>query len=231
VIAASRRLVETSDALRRHASKVTVIPYGVDTDAYRREAVAPERREAIRDRYGTPLIVAVGRLVYYKGYEHLIEAARGVSASVVIVGEGPERQRLAALAAGAPNVHFTGALTEPDLVAHLAAADCFALSSTSRAEAFGIAVAEAQATSLPAVVTDTGSGTVEAVEDGATGLVVPPADPAALREALNALLADEPRRRAMGAAARERAVSRHALADRARDVRSLYERVLGSAGG
>jgi glycosyltransferase involved in cell wall biosynthesis len=231
VIVGSRRFAETSRALRRQASKVRVIPHTVDVERYRLDAVPAERRDAIRRRYGEPLVIAVGRLVYYKGYEHLIEAARGLDASVVIVGDGPERERLAARARQAPNVHFAGELDEDDLVAHLAAADCFALSSTSRAESFGIAVAEAQAMSLPAVVADTGTGTVEAVEDGVTGLVVPPGDPAALRDALSGLLADEARRRSMGSAGRSRAVARHALADRARDVRALYEEVLASARG
>ena len=119
---------------------------------------------------------------------------------------------------------LAGAVDEDELVALLAAGDCFVMSSTSRAESFGIAVAEAQAMGLPAVVTDTGSGTVEAVEDGVTGIVVPPSDPAALAAGIRDLLADEERRRAMGAAARERAVALHSLGDRARAARSLPER-------
>jgi len=231
VIVGSTRLAETSPALRRHRPKVRVIPFGVDLERYRAEAVDPDRRGELRRRYGEPLVISVGRLVYYKGYEHLIEAARGMDASFVIVGDGPERGRLAAEVRDVPNVHLAGEVDEEDLIAHLAAADCFALASTSRAEAFGIAVAEAQAMSLPAVVTDTGSGTVEAVEDGVTGLVVRPGDARALREALLGILDDEARRRAMGAAARSRAVARHSLADRAREIRDLYERVLQSGSG
>jgi rhamnosyl/mannosyltransferase len=226
IIAGSRRLVQTSPFLRRHASKVSVIGHAVDVERYRSEAVAPERRAAIRRRYGEPLVISVGRLVYYKGYEHLIDAARTLDASLVIVGDGPERERLAERARDVPNVHLAGPVDEADLVAHLAAADCFALSSTSPAESFGIAVAEAQAMALPAVVTDTGSGTVEAVEDGVTGLVVPPGDSRALGEALRVILTDGARRRSMGVAARARAIARHALPDRAREVRELYERVL-----
>jgi glycosyltransferase involved in cell wall biosynthesis len=81
------------------------------------------------------------------------------------------------------------------------------------------------------VITDTGSGTVEAVEDGVTGLVVPPSDPVALRAALLRILGDEDERRSMGSAGRERAVARHSLAIQAQEMRELYERVLDSASG
>jgi glycosyltransferase involved in cell wall biosynthesis len=230
IIVGTVSLAESSASLRRHSSKLKVIPHCVDVGRYRLDGVPADRREALRRRYGEPLVIAAGRLVYYKGYEHLIDAARGLAAAVVIVGSGPERKRLVARAGEVTNVHFTGELDESDLIAHLAAADCFALTSTSRAESFGIAVAEAQAIGLPAVVSDTGAGTTEAIEDGVTGLVVPPGDTRALRDAMSSLLADEGRRRAMGAAARERAVARHALEDRAHDVRELYDQVLRSSG-
>jgi rhamnosyl/mannosyltransferase len=226
IVTGTQRLADTSPALRGHGSKVRVIPHAVDVERFRPDAVDSGRRAAIRERYGRPLVISVGRLVYYKGYDLLIEAARGLNAQVVIVGEGPERAALDARAAGVPNVQLTGRLDEDDLVAHLAAADLFVLPSTSRAESFGIAVAEAQAMGLPAVVTDTGSGTVEAVEDGVTGLVVPAGDVPALRDALAGLIADEPRRRSMAEAARPRAIERHRLQDRARDFRELYEEVL-----
>jgi glycosyltransferase involved in cell wall biosynthesis len=219
------------EALRPYGSKVEVIRYGVDVDAYDRETVPLARRDELQGIYGTPLILAVGRLVYYKGYKHLIEAARGLDASLVIVGDGPERARLTELARTSSNVHFAGALDESELVEHLAAADCFAMSSTSRAEAFGIATAEAQAMSLPAVVTDTGSGTPESVEHGVTGFVVPPGDPGALRDALTDLLSDDRRRAEMAASARERAERLHDLRARALDLRALYERVVDSTAG
>jgi len=229
IIAGSERLVDTSPFLRRYASRVELVRHAVDTHRYRPDAVDRDRRAAIRRRYGEPLVVSVGRLVYYKGYEHLIEAARSLDASVLIVGDGPERERLAALAGPVPNVHLAGRVSETDLIAMLAASDCFVLPSTSRAESFGIAVAEAQAMGLPAVVTDTGSGTVEAVEDGVTGTVVPPAQPAALVDAVNRLLGDDSRRKGMASSARARAVARHSLAHRASELRELYRRVVAAA--
>jgi glycosyltransferase involved in cell wall biosynthesis len=229
IVSGSQRLAETSPFLRTHAARVQVIRHGVDVERYRSDLVSADRRAEIRRRYGDPLVVSVGRLVYYKGHDHLIEAARGLDASVLIVGDGPERERLTALARSVPNVHLTGAVSDSELLAILAAGDCFVLSSTSRAESFGIAVAEAQAMELPAIVTDTGSGTVEAVEDGVTGTVIPPGDPGALRGAVRALLGDDARRRAMAAAARERAVAMHSLSERAGEMSALYRRVLAGA--
>lgn len=229
VVAGSASLAERSPSLRRYSPTVQVIRHAVDVERLRPGAVSPDRRAALRARYGEPLVIAVGRLVYYKGYEHLIEAVRGLDASLVIVGGGPLEAELRDLAASAPRVHLTGRLPEEELIAHLAAADCFALSSTSRAESFGIATVEAQAMGLPAVVTDVGTGTVEAIEPGASGLVVPPKDPGALRDALRTLLEDPGRRRSMGEVARRRAVERHALKDRAAEWQRLYAELARSA--
>jgi rhamnosyl/mannosyltransferase len=229
VICGSSRLAENSAVLSRHADKLRVIPYAVDVAHYGPAAADPAQVEALRRRYGSPLVIAVGRLVYYKGYERLIEAARALDANLLIVGDGPLAGELTARAAGLPNVHFAGRVGEADLVAHLAAADLFVLASTSRAESFGIAVAEAQAVGVPAVVTDTGTGTIEAVEDGRTGLVVPARDSGALRDAIEALLGDPGRLEQMGRAARERAVARHRLEDRGRDLADLYREVLAAA--
>jgi glycosyltransferase involved in cell wall biosynthesis len=226
IVTATRTLAETSPSLRPYADKVRVIPHGVDVECYDSGAVSADKVAAIRARYGGPLVISVGRLVYYKGHDRLIAAARGLDATVLIVGEGPERDRLEGLAREVPNVRLLGELDEPELVAHLAAADCFVLASTSRAESFGIAVAEAQAMGLPAVVTDTGAGTCEAIEDGVTGTLVPSGEHNALRRAIEAILDDTSRRREMGLAARERAVKRHALPDRAADVLALYREVL-----
>ena len=226
IVAGTESLARQSPGLERDRAKVRVIRHAVDVKRFRPGTVAAERRAELRARYGEPLVVAVGRLVYYKGYEQLIEAARGLDAAVVIVGGGPLEADLREQARDVPNVHLTGELSEPDLIAHLGAADCFALCSTSRAESFGIAVAEAQAMGLPAVVTDVGTGTVEAIEPDVTGLVVEPGDPAALRSALAGLLADPERRRSMGEAARSRVVARHALDARADEWRALYEELL-----
>jgi glycosyltransferase involved in cell wall biosynthesis len=102
------------------------------------------------------------------------------------------------------------------------------LPSTSRAESFGIAVLEAQAMGVPAVVTDVGTGTVEAIAPGETGLVVPPGNPAALAAAIKEIFADRLRGEMMGRHARERAVALHSVPHAADQLREIYARAVSS---
>jgi glycosyltransferase involved in cell wall biosynthesis len=227
----SRRLAETSPFLGPYASRVSVLPHLVDTDQYTAAAVNLEDVARLRDRYGSRIVLAVGRLVYYKGFEVLIEAARALSASVVIIGDGPLSNHLRDLSRSLENVHLVGSVTETQLRSHLGAADCFVLPSTSRAESFGVAVLEAQAMGVPAVVTDVGTGTVEAIAPGQTGLVVPPRDPVSLAAAINEILEDPGRRRAMGQKARERVLARHSAARASERLREIYERAIVPAAG
>jgi glycosyltransferase involved in cell wall biosynthesis len=227
IIVSTQRLRDTSPALASWRDKTKVIPYGLDTDRFDPALVSAADREAIRARFGSPLIVSTGRLVYYKGYEYLIRAARNLDASVLILGSGPLEQRLGRLAAGLPRFHLLGQVTESDLIAMVASADCFVLPSSHRAESFGIATLEAQALRVPAVVTEVGTGTTETVEDGRTGLVIPPRDPRAIAEACQWIL-DHPQEAAgMGDAARRRVIDHYSAVTVAARVREVYERVSG----
>ncbi|MGI8623491.1 MAG: glycosyltransferase [Solirubrobacteraceae bacterium] len=197
---------------------VRVIPYGVDACRF---ASTPLRTARAR-----PVVIATGRLVYYKGFARLISLAKHLPADVVIVGTGPLEARLRRQAAGMPNVHLTGAVDDAELALRLADADIFVLPSTNRAESFGLVTIEAQAAGLPAVVADVGTGTVEAVEHGVTGLVVPSDDDAALLAALTFLVDNPARRLAMGAAARHRAVALFSADRVAADHAAVYAEVL-----
>lgn len=208
IVIGTRRIGETSPHLGAHAAKLRVIPYAVDAERFDPRAADPARVAVLRDRFPGPVVLAVGRLVYYKGFEQLADVARAVDADILIAGAGPMEAPLRTLAAGIPRMHVLGAPDDAGLVALHAIADVFVLPSTSRAESFGISTLEAQAMGVPAVVTDTGSGTIEAVAPGVTGVVVPVNDPGALTEAVAGLLADPVRRSAMGAAARRRALER-----------------------
>jgi rhamnosyl/mannosyltransferase len=172
----------------------------------------------------------VARLVHYKGLDILIEAARSLQASVVIIGDGPLAGTLSQLARDVPNVHLVGSVDEAELRCHLSVADCFVLPSTNRAESFGIATLEAQAMGVPAVVTDVGTGTVEAVSPGESGLVVEPGNASALAAAIQRILADPAQHEAMSRRARERAVELHSLPRAAEQLRAIYARAVAGTG-
>jgi phosphatidylinositol alpha-1,6-mannosyltransferase len=195
---------------------VSLLPPGVDTERFRPDAPGAEE---VRRRHGIgtgrPLVVCVSRLVPRKGQDVLIRALPAIrrrepDAALLIVGEGPSRGRLEAMAAGVPtgSVVFAGQVSDAELPAYHAAADVFAMPCRSRlagleVEGFGIVFLEAAAAGKPAVAGDSG-GAAEAVVDGETGLVVDGRHPGAVAEAVGSLLSNPSRAEAIGKAARTR---------------------------
>jgi glycosyltransferase involved in cell wall biosynthesis len=226
ILVASTRMLEKSATLARWGHKAELVPHAVDVERFDPARVADGERESIRRRFGSPLILSVGRLVYYKGFEHLIAASRALDASVVIVGSGPLESQLRALASDLPRVHIVGEASEEELIGYLAAADCFVLASTSRAEAFGIATLEAQAMGVPAIVTDVGTATVDAIDPTRSGLVISPGSPDEIVAACREVIESTDRRRRMSVAAREHAVDQHSATAQAERLRVIYARAL-----
>lgn len=220
---------ESSPFLRPHLGKCRTVPFGNDLAPF---AHTPERDRAaaeVRRRYGTPLIVFVGRLVTYKGLDVLLHAMPEVPARLLLVGSGPEEARLRALAAQlglTERVTFTGRVDAADLPGLAAAADVGVLPSVTRAEAFGLSMVEMMACGVPMVCTEVGTGTSFVNRHEETGLVVPPGDPDSLAAALRRLLADEPLRRAMGEKARARAHEKFTFEATMRGLQAVYEEVL-----
>jgi glycosyltransferase involved in cell wall biosynthesis len=142
---------------------------------------------------GGPRVAAAGRLVHAKGFDLLIEAFAGLArecpgAELTIWGEGPLRTELAARIAAAGldgRVRLAG--HAPDLVAALAEADLFVLSS--RREGFGNVVVEALAAGVPVVATDC-AGPRRILLEGAVGAIIPPGDAAALGRAMRSFARD-----------------------------------------
>jgi glycosyltransferase involved in cell wall biosynthesis len=218
----------------RHASvpdaRIRLLPHGVDTRRF--QPASPPEKQALRERLalgGSPVAVYVGRLLRGKGLETLIEALAGpeVPAELELVlvgsGEGQALDATADLRALAERlglrarVRFAG---RSDRVEdYLRAADLFVFPSLF--EALGIALVEAAACGLPAVASRTG-GIVDVVEDGRSGLLVPPGDAPALGAALARLARDEGARAAMGRAARATAVSRFDELDVLEKYRALF---------
>ena len=176
---------------------VTVIPNGVDVEAI--EAAAP-LRHSMRQRLGVAgaeiVVVVVGRLEStHKGHIYLLEAVAsapirelGAPIRLLFVGEGASRRELedAARQRGLERrVIFYGAAPHTEVPALLAASDIFALPSV--VEGMPLAILEAMAAGLPVIATAVGA-VPQVIEDGQTGLLVPPGDAAALAQALRHML-------------------------------------------
>ena len=204
VIAGSQRLVDTVPALSSVRSKMAIVPYGVDAGRF---GPRPELADELASRYGSPLVLLLGRLVHYKGAEIAVEAMQHVDATLLIAGDGPTRAGAEALADALglrDKVHFAGEVSDEEKPAYYHAADLFVLPSTNRGESYGIVQAEAMAAGTPSVSTDVGTGTSWVNVHGETGLVVPPRDANALACAINEMLSDRERLARMGIAAQQR---------------------------
>ena len=206
IVVGSGELLESSPVLSRWKHKCAVIPFGIDLTPYlaiERQTSEPSSNAA------PPLILAVGRLAYYKGFQYLIEAMRRLPhARLAIVGEGPEHARLESLIAAADlasRVELCGQLDNDALLEMYRRADLFCLPSCERSEAFGLVQLEAMGSGLPVVSTDLPTGMRAINRNGETGLVVPPGDASALASALGGLAGDPALRARMGEAARRRA--------------------------
>jgi len=217
------RIVCVSHAVRRfHARrsglpgwKYTVIPNGIDADAYARSEEVRARRRA---EWGIPddhvLLAFVGRLDRQKGVDVLLEAMdrlaeRNCAVRLVLAGDGPQR----AMVAERLSHSRAGRLTRMlgfvhDVAGVLSAADV--LVAPSRWEGFGLAAAEAMAAGLPVIATRV-AGLSEIVSDGQTGLLIPPDDPAALAERIEKLACDPGLRERLGRSGRQRVLREYTI--------------------
>lgn len=189
------------------SSRIVRVPTGIDFERLQMGlSDLALTRQVQTFSSGRPVILSVGRHVYYKGYDYLLRALAQLrsDAVLVLVGQGPLSDGLKTLACELgiqDHVLFLGEVSPAGLVAALHACDIFCLPSIEVAETFGIATAEAMACAKPTVVCQLHNGVNYLNREGETSLVVPPRDVPALASALDLLVRDEVARARMGAAA------------------------------
>ncbi|KLO29668.1 glycosyl transferase [Mycolicibacter heraklionensis] len=217
--------------LGRDRLRISVVPCGVDVDRF-----CPHGPIAARS--GRRRIVVVGRFVPRKGIDTVIEALTTVPTAELVIAGGPERAeldtvpeacRLRQLAADlgvAERVSLLGSVAREDMPALLRSADVVAC--TPWYEPFGIVPLEAMACGVPVVASAVG-GMLDTVVHDVTGLLIPPKDPRACANAINAILRDRRAASGFGKAGRERARSRYSWDRVATDTLRVYDRLVPAA--
>ncbi|MFF7854765.1 glycosyltransferase [Streptomyces sp. NPDC007904] len=212
------------------AGRWAVVPNGIDPERFR-PACADTVRAGLAPLAGlparAPLAVCVGRLCRQKGQDVLLRAWSAVvrrvpDARLVLVGDGPDRDRLRALAP--ESVLFAGAVA--DASPWYQAADVVVL--PSRWEGMALAPLEAMACGRPVVVTDVDGARESLPSSFAARCLVPPENPELLAGAVSGLLLDPPLRASLGDLGRRHVLSLHDVRHTARAVTDVYRDLLGT---
>ncbi|MDH0339081.1 glycosyltransferase family 4 protein [Metapseudomonas otitidis] len=226
IVATSPSYLATSDVLARYKHKVSVIPIGLDKATY--PIPSSEKLAIWRNKLGKKFFLFVGVIRYYKGLHILIEAASGLDYPIVIVGAGPIEDELKKQAAqlGLRNIHFLGHLPDEDKVALLTLCYGVLFPSHLRSEAFGISLLEGAMFGKPMISSEIGTGTTFINIGNETGLVVPPSDPIALRQAMQYLWEHPEQATEMGRRAEERYWNHFTADQMVRSYVDLYKELV-----
>lgn len=187
IVATSPNYFASSPILQSYQNKTSVIPIGLDVESYPKPT--QQQISYWRQRFGPRFFLFVGQLRYYKGLHILLEAAQATDFPVVIVGAGPISQEIETKAARLKlnNVHLIGTQSEQNKVALLQLCHAVVFPSNLRSEAFGVSLLEGAMYGKPMISSEIGTGTTFVNIKDETGLVVPPHDPIAVREAMHFL--------------------------------------------
>ncbi|MDZ4688726.1 MAG: glycosyltransferase, partial [Planctomycetaceae bacterium] len=232
IAATNPRMAESSTRLAGHQERVRVVPLGIPLERFVTPSAEVERRaREIRAEIGGPLWLICGRLVAYKGHSIALQALADVPGTLVVIGDGPLRQKLQRQADElqlGDRVRFLGRVAcDHEVAAYYRAATALWMSSIMPSEAFGLVQVEAMASGCPVINTEIpGSGVPWVSRHDETGFTAPVGDARAFAR-LSQRLLDEPElRERFSRNARARALeefNHHKMADRWQD---LYDDVL-----
>jgi rhamnosyl/mannosyltransferase len=229
IIATSGPLAESSPVLSGYPEKIKIVPLGIAPEKF---ALTPEISAAkARLRGSRPMVLFVGRLVYYKGIDVLIRAMKDIDTRLIIIGRGPlegELRRLTNDLGITDKISFLTDVSDELLPGYFYACDFLVLPSVATAEAFGIVQLEAFACGKPVISTDLPTGVPYVNKHGVSGLIVPPGDVPALAAAMKYLLNNGEEREQMGKTARarfEREFTSRVMGER---VLNIYKEVIGA---
>jgi glycosyltransferase involved in cell wall biosynthesis len=214
-------------------TKIRVIHNGIDLKPFAKLVDIAAKKQEFKIAPEAPLIGVIANYIHYKGHRYMIDALAQVrtifpNVRCLLIGEGPMRPAIEAWIRErdlAENIILTG--TRKDIAELIAAFDISVLPSLE--EGFSNTILESMAAGKPVIVTAVG-GNPEAVDDGKTGILVPPRDPEALAGALLELLRNPERARALGRAARERVEREFGIGRMIERMEDIYTRLMEAKG-
>ena len=227
VIATSNAYLNSSQPLKSFKPKTRVIPLGINPNRLIHTRPA---KESAASNTGFK-VLTVGRFAYYKGFEYLVQAAEKVpDARFIIVGDGPRYPQIKQMVTQKDlegRIQLPGRVPADRLRELFLDCDLFCLPSVERTEAFGMVLLEAMGLGKPLLTTQiAGSGINEVNIDGVTGVQVPPADAAALVDAIFMLAQNPDIRLQMGALAQKIFDERFHIYSVAEQIAELYKEML-----
>lgn len=229
VVATSNGLAKHSGVLSRLKKAANVIPIGVDVPAVPHSGHATQ---AWRDKYriAGPYVLFVGRFVYYKGIDILLDAAALTDWPLVLIGRGPlendVRDQISRLNLSGRVTVINEHVSDDELRVWFEQCKFFVLPSVEKSEAFGIVQIQAMAAGVPVINTALPSGVPDVSLDGISGLTVPPRSVDALVAACNKLWRDDTLCRQLGERGSERAATEFSSDLMIKRYEAIYDRML-----
>lgn len=210
IFVGGKNIINYSPVLNSYKDKCVIIPFGLDINKYKINTEIITKAEIIKKKYSSPLLLAVGRLVVYKGYKYLISAMKNIPNNLIIIGEGPQEKELKKLIY---RYKLTDRISIIPPVSNLApyylASDIFIFPSCSHNEAFGLVQLEAMYYTTPIINTRLHTAVEEVSLDGITGLTIPPKNIIAIDKAIKYLLQHPEEREQMGHQAHLRVINKY----------------------
>jgi glycosyltransferase involved in cell wall biosynthesis len=231
IVVTSQNYLDTSKHLTKYWGKAEVVPIGISAEMNSNARKLDELKKSFK---GKKIIFGLGRHVYYKGFEYLIESAEYLDDNYLIIigGDGPLGPSLMAKVQEKglqSRVVFTGRIPFDEIHSYFELCDIFCLPSVERSEAFGVVLLEAMSLGKPIVATNIpGSGVNWVNQDNETGLNVTPQDPKALADAFVKIMSNPAVMKKFSERGKSRYLTKFTREAMVDQLISLYSRVLKS---
>ena len=230
IVATSPRLIESSPVLQKFKDKTIVVPLGIDPGRFL-DSGGIVRGQELRQQYDNkPIVLFVGRFVYYKGVEVLIKSFKDIDATLLMVGNGILKDKLKSMVKDYKidnKVFFYDSVGDDELVAYFHACDIFVLPSIANTEAYGLVQLEAQACGKPVISTNLATGVPFVNKDNETGLIVEPNDIEGMNKAIHTLVNDKELRIKLGEQAKNRMLAEFTDVRMTKKIYNIYCDILG----